>query len=137
MTTRTASPVVASPRVEVRDQGVLQLRTRCSRTRPRGSTTGGGANGNTHEESAASPRLLRGEAGHATRRAGTRRPDRAPGLAPDPPVRGGRGGRPAGVGRPGGGALPCGARLGNQLACPYPPPARPWHPAVGGGRPAV
>src|SRR5262249_61031962 len=95
MTTRTASPVVASPRVKVRDQGVLQLRTRCSRTRPRRSTTGGWANGNTHEEWAASPRLRTGEAGHATRRPGTHRPDRAPGLAPTAPVARSRGEPPA------------------------------------------
>ena len=47
---------------------------------------------------------------YARERAGTR-PARAPGLAQDLPVRGGRGERPAGVGRPGGGPLPCGARL--------------------------
>src|SRR5262249_39934807 len=37
-----ASPVVASPRVEVRDQGGLQWRGWYSRTRPRGSTAGRG-----------------------------------------------------------------------------------------------
>src|SRR5271157_1157683 len=50
-----------------------------------------------------------GEASNATGRTGTRRPARAPcSTAQDHPVRGGRGERPAGVGGPGGGSLPCG-----------------------------
>ena len=63
-------------------------------------------------------RTRQGDADDARGRAGARRPDRAPGLAQDPPVRAGRGERPAGVGRPGGGSLPCGARLGTP---PRPP----------------
>ena len=52
-------------------------------------------------------------------------------------VRGGRVERPAGVGGPGGGSLPCGPRLGTPPARPYPPPARPFFPAAGGTGPAV
>ena len=56
-------------------------------------------------------RPRQGDADEARGSGGARRPDWPPGLAQDPPVRAGRGERPTGVGRPGGGALPCGARL--------------------------
>jgi hypothetical protein len=59
-----------------------------------------GALGPTHQ----------GDANDTRGSVGARRPDRASGLAPDPPIRAGRGERPAGVDRPGGRALPCGAR---------------------------
>src|SRR5262249_56241270 len=45
--------------------------------------------------------------------------------------------RPARVGRPAGGALPCGACLRTQPARPDPPPALPVLPTAGGTGPAV
>src|SRR6516225_2040778 len=64
-----------------------------SRTRPTDSTAGGGSGGTADDESVPSARLIMGETGHATAGAGRRRPDRAPELAPDPPVRGSSGER--------------------------------------------
>src|SRR5262249_60903306 len=78
-------------------------------------------------------RPRQGEADEARGRGGARRPDWPPGLAQDPPVRAGRGERPTGVGRPGGGALPCGARLLTPRARPDSPAAR--LPVTVGGRP--
>ena len=89
------------------------------------------------DESVPPARLIMGEVGHATGGVGRQRPDRAPGIAQDHPARGGRGERPAGVGGPGGGALPCGAPLGTHRPSPYPPLARPVCPAAGRTGPAV
>src|SRR6202043_4224012 len=52
-----------------------------------------------------------GDTRDATSGGATRRPDPAPGLAQGHPVRAGRVERPVGVGRPGGGVLPNGARF--------------------------
>src|SRR5262249_45752082 len=76
-------------------------------------------------------RAIMGEAGHATGRAGPRRTDRAAGLAAEGPCPAGGAGRPAGLGRPGGDTLPCGAWLRPRAAPPHPPPALPPHPAAG------
>ena len=91
----------------------------------------GGPGRNTDEESAPSAGLVMGGGGHATR--GSR--DSAARSGPlqgaqDHPVRGGRSERPARLGRPGGGPLPCAARLGTQR-----PPALSHHRLVLFSRP--
>src|SRR5262249_58640825 len=67
----------------------------------------------------------------------TCRSARAARLAQAPPTRDGGVERPARVGRPGSGALPCGVRRGTQPANSYPPLAHPLCPPAGGTGPAI
>src|SRR5262249_59256564 len=76
-------------------------------------------------------RTRQGGAAGARERAGTRQPDRASRLAQAPPTRNRGVERPARVGSPTGGALPCGARLRTQPVRPDSPPALPVLPTAG------
>src|SRR5262245_63764979 len=88
------------------------------------------------EGSVRTPGLSRGS-GDATSGTTTWRPARASRLPQAPPTRDRGVERPARVGRPAGGALPCGARLRTQPARPDPPPALPVLPTAGGTGTAV
>src|SRR5690349_19605854 len=92
--------------------------------------------GTMEEGSVRMPGLSRGT-GDATSGTTTWRPARASRLAQAPPTRERGVERPARVGRPAGGSLPCGAALRTQPARPDPPPALPVLPTAGGTGPAV
>src|SRR5262245_18565808 len=93
--------------------------------------------GTMEEGPVRTPGLSRGGSGDATSGTTTCRPARASRLAQAPPTRDRGVERPARVGRPAGGALPCGARLRAQPARPDPPPALPVLPTAGGAGPRV